>query len=302
MPPIRSLVLVTALIAGAGAAVCQTEAAPSYLGQQPPGLSPEVFAPGRISTPEAFELNSVFSPEMDLFLFSRRIDGVYKMFMVIKQEDGGWSDAVMTSISKTYPGHADVDMMFAPGGKRLNRPRQGYPLDRYNIWFSDRTEAGWIAPVALGPHINGLPHELYPMIVADGSLYFSTHRPDSLGGRDSYRAQFRGGAFDAPVNLGPAINSPANEGDLFVAPDETYLIQSVNGRSDSLGSNDLYISFKQEDGSWSQSQSRHMGDTINSPEIDFCPMVTPDGRYFFFSRGGDIYWMDAAIVDRFRTE
>lgn len=273
-----------------------------YLGQEPPGMDPEVFAPGLISLAEARELNSVFSPDMTMFLFTREIDGVFKMHFSARNREGVWSEPRLAGPSKTYPGHRDVDMMFAPGGQRLyfisDRPLPGYSLDRYNIWYSDRSPEGLLPPVPLGPHINGAPHELYPMIVGDGSLYFSTQRSDSLGGFDSYRAQYVDGRFDGPVNLGPAINSEHSEGDIYVAPDESYLIHVATGRPDSLGSGDLYISFKQADGSWGD--DKHMGDQINSDQIDYCPMVTSDQAYFFFTRGNDLMWVDAKIIDRFR--
>ena len=41
-----------------------------YLGQKPPGMEPEIFAPGIIST-EKSEINSVFSPDGNEFYFSR---------------------------------------------------------------------------------------------------------------------------------------------------------------------------------------------------------------------------------------
>jgi ketosteroid isomerase-like protein len=54
----------------------------------------------------------------------------------------------------------------------------------------------------------------------------------------------------------------------------------------------------------------HLGDKVNSPDTDFCPFVTPDGKYFFFSRrvrdaagaaaAGDVYWMDARFLDGLR--
>ena len=43
-----------------------------------------------------------------------------------------------------------------------------------------------------------------------------------------------------------------------------------------------------------------MGDVLNSPDIDYCPMVSPDGEVLFFSRGNDIYWVDAQIIEQFR--
>jgi Tol biopolymer transport system component len=79
------------------------------------------------------------------------------------------------------------------------------------------------------------------------------------------------------------------------------MIVNSSGRPDDLGNSDLYISFKKEDGSWTK--LKNMGNKINSPETDYCPMLSPDGKYFFFtskrSGNGDIYWVDAKIIDDF---
>lgn len=273
-----------------------------YLGQEPPGMSPEVYAPGLISLPGERELNSVFSPNERIFMFSRSVNGVFKMFFSYQRDDGTWQEPRMAAPSKTYPGHADVDMAFSPDGDWVyfisTRPLPGYSLERYNIWRSRVTRHGLVTPEPLGPHINGPGHELYPLLVADGSLYFSAVREVSLGARDSYRAQFADGEFEEPVNLGPGINGPTDEGDIYVSPDETYIIHVAAERPDGLGNSDLYISFRQADGSWGQ--GIHMGHGINSAEADYCPMVTPDGKYFFFTQGDDIMWMDAAVIETYR--
>lgn len=272
------------------------------LGQTPPAETPVVFAPGLVSTADSRELNAVFSPDMRSFMFTRQIDGVFKMLVSRRTDDGEWTRPRLASPSLTYPGHADVDMSFAPGGQRLyflsKRPLPGYALDAYNIWYSDRSDHGLLPPVALGPQINGPENEYYPTVVGDGSLYFSAPRGDTLGEFDNYRAQFTDGSFATPVNLGPRINSEFYEGDIYVDPQETYLIHHSRGRADDLGKGDLYISFRQADGSWGQ--DRHMGSVINSSDIDYCPTVSPDGKYFFFSRGDDVFWVDAKIIDQFR--
>jgi Tol biopolymer transport system component len=273
-----------------------------YLGQDTPGITPEVFAPGLISLPGERELNSVFSPDGRIFMFTRSIDGVFKMFFSYQQDDGTWQEPRMAPPSNTYPGHGDVDMAFSPDGGWLyfisTRPLPGYSLERYNIWRSQVTQYGLATPEPLGPHINGPGHELYPTLVADGSLYFSAVRDDTLGRRDSYRAQYKDGEFEEPVNLGPGVNGPTDEGDIFVSPDESYLIHVSAEREDALGSSDLYVSFREDDGSWGQ--DIHMGDVINSEESDYCPVVSPDGKYFFFTRGDDVMWVDAAIIDSYR--
>ncbi len=273
-----------------------------YLGQEPPGMTPEVFAPGLISLDGERELNAVYSPNGRIFMFTRSIDGVFKMFFTYQRDDGTWQEPRMAPPSKTYPNHADVDMAFSPDGGWVyfisTRPLEGYSLERYNIWRSRVSRHGLVTPEPLGPHINGPGNELYPLLVADGSLYFSAVRDDSVGARDSYRAQFSDGAFEEPVNLGTGINSPTDEGDIYVSPDETYIIHVGAGRPDGLGGADLYISFRQEDGSWGD--GIHMGDGINSEEADYCPMVTPDGKYFYFTQGDDVMWVDAGIIDTYR--
>ena len=274
-----------------------------YLGQKPPGMTPEVFAPGVVSLEGERELNTVFSPDGRTFMFSRTVNGTFKMYISVQDENGVWSEPRLAGPSRTYPGHSDVDMMFAPGGKRLyfisDRPLPGYSLERHNIWYSDFGPHGLLTPAPLGPHINGPDHELYPMLVGDGSLYFSSNRSDTRGRFDSYRAQFRDGGFDTPVNLGPAINTEHAEGDIFVNADETILIHNASGRPDSQGEGDLYVSFAKSGGPWSDDV--HMGSVINTKENEYCPQMTPDLKYLLFTRGNELMWVDAKVLEKFRN-
>lgn len=302
---VSRLLFLSVLLIAATPAAAQSEwptLSGDYLGQKPPAMAPVVFAPGLISLPDERELNAVFSPNGKIFMFTRTVDGVFKMFYSSQREDGTWRAPQLAPPSKTYPAHRDADMAFSPDGAWVyfisDRPLAGYSLERYNIWRSRVTRHGLLTPEPLGPHINGPGHELYPLLVADGSLYFSAERDDTLGRRDSYRAQFSNGEFQAPVNLGPGINGPTDEGDIYVSPDETYIIHVAAERPDSLGEADLYVSFRQPDGSWGK--GNHLEDGINSAAADYCPMVTPDGKYFFFTQGEDLMWMDARIIDRYR--
>ena len=101
----------------------------------------------------------------------------------------------------------------------------------------------------------------------------------------------------------PPINSESGVGDVFVSPDERYIVLSL-GRPPSIGRSDLFVSFRSKDGNWGE--PIHLGAAINSTETDYCPMVTPDGRYLFFSRrpagipatAGDVFWVDAKILEQ----
>lgn len=277
-----------------------------YFGQDPPGLEPEVFAPGLVSTEERRELNPVWGPHGNTFYFSYSDGAGHYQIMMMQKRDGAWSEITPASFSEEF---SNVDFSLSHDGRfgyfGSDRPRPGQSerrSDGFDIWIVDWSESGWSEPRHAGYEVNSNPHQVYPSVTKSGSLYFQSNRPGGFGGTDIYRTRLVNGIYTQAENLGRPVNTDANEGDVFIAPDESYLIVSSWGRADSLGSGDLYISFRKEDGSWTE--ATNMGPDINSSAIDFTPHVSPDGKYLFFSSGRrgtpDIFWVDAKIIDRYR--
>lgn len=300
------------------------------LGQKPPGMTAEIFAPGIVST-EHSEFCSVFSPDGSEFYWS--LSGApYPVIAAIRQNNGRWTEPEIASFSGKY---LDYDMAFTPDGKRLffcsRRPLDGNgpPTDNTDFWFVERQGTGWSEPKHLEGPVNSKAQEYYPIFAQNGILYFSSTRSGGYGGADIYRALFEDGGFLEPENLGPPINTENFEGDLYIAPDESYIIVTCYGKSDSLGSGDLYFSFRREDGSWSP--LKNMGASVNTAANEHCPMLSPDGKYLFFSSGRtrhpdysktaitfrektemmnswgngrneDIYWVDARIIDILKSK
>jgi hypothetical protein len=91
----------------------------------------------------------------------------------------------------------------------------------------------------------------------------------------------------------------------LIASDESYLIWDSE-REGGFGGSDLYISYRQQDGSWGP--AINMGDKVNSDKEDFYASVTPDGKYILFNRGIDdegnidVYWVDAQIIESLKTK
>jgi Tol biopolymer transport system component len=112
-----------------------------------------------------------------------------------------------------------------------------------------------------------------------------------------YSSEIKNGEFERPVKLGPGINTSSYDADVFVAPDESYLIFSAN-RPGGLGSGDLHVSFRKPDGTWTSSKS--LGNSINTETDDFCPYVSPDGKYLFYASRGDIYWVSTDVIRKMR--
>ena len=275
-----------------------------YLGQKPPGQAPEVFAPGSISTPAA-EGASWFSKDGQLFLFARArsaLDGI----LLMEQTAGAWSEPLLAPFSA---GPHDWDFALAPDGKTVlvasGRPAHpGAPVPRdHSIWVSKRTAQGWSEAERLPAPVNVGQHDSYPSVTEHGTLYFFSRRDGGFGHGDIYRSRLVGGHYVEVENLGEPINGASHEVDPFVAPDESYLI-FCSDRPGGYGKDDMYIVFAQAEGGWTAPVN--MGEAVNSPHQEYIPSVSRDGRYFFFTtnKSGqrDIYWMDAGIIDRLRSE
>jgi Tol biopolymer transport system component len=282
---------------------------PPYFGQPVPGTTPAKFAPDVVST-DAIELNGAFTPDGREFLFTRQIDGIATMYRSV-YENGTWSDPQPLLVFPDRAQAVAVDMSVSPDGRFLYFLGQ-YPSEQKpssDIWVSERTDGGWSTARKVPPPISTSAEEVYPLVVADGSLYFSSNR----GGERSqvYRAQRTpDGGFDEPVKVpAPVANEEAGTGDTFVAPDESYLVLASR-RAPSFGNGDLFVAFRTKDGGWTEPVS--LGETINTAEHEFCPMVTPDGKYLFFSRrwgstwenttAGDVYWVDAKVLEALRPK
>ncbi len=267
-----------------------------YLGQEPPGMEAEIFAPGFFSS-NINEFNATFTPSGDHLYFTTNTKKGGDI-MVIERKNGIWQVRKKAEFTGRYQ---EVDPFVTPDGKRLyfssNRPVDGgEPRKDHDIWFVELTPTG----------IRGEPRHLYHPSTIDlhdyyytssrgGSVYFSIMDYDENG--DLYYLP-SGLAESKPVKLESPINTEHTEHDPYIAPDESFLIFTSN-RPGGYGSADLYICFRLEDGKWTDPVN--MGENINSSKYDYCPILSPDGKYLFFSSSrtgnGDVYWVDARIIE-----
>ena len=93
------------------------------------------------------------------------------------------------------------------------------------------------------------------------------------------------------------LNTEHFESDPYISPEGDFVIFSAD-LPGGFGQGDLHLTFRTEEGSWTA--PRNLGPRVNSAAHENCAMLTPDGKYLFFTRGGDIYWVDARILEEFR--
>ncbi len=298
----------------------------AYLGQAVPGPEPEIFARDIISDPMQ-NRDVAISPDGDEMYFGLASSGILTI-IYSKRVDGRWTAPEVAPFA-TDPGVFCFEPCISPDGETFmflsNRapegkePRAGWTYQ--NIWAMDRREGGWSEPYDLGAPINTEAAEFFPSLTNDNTLYFTRG-----GGGEYYvyRSRLTEGGYSEPERLGPGVNAGASQYNAFIAHDESFLIYLVTDREENIGIADYYISFRNEDGTWTG--PINMGGKINRPGArGASPYVTRDGRYFFFSStrplgegvklsydlirrlyyepqngSGDIYWVDASFIDELR--
>lgn len=277
-----------------------------YLGQAAPGTTPQVFAPGVVST-DAEEGSCAFSSDGRRFWFVRRRSPSGNGILETEMVDGAWTPPRLAPFSVGAP---DWDFVLAPDGRSMyissSRPvtEGGALQENYRIWRSEELDASWSPPLLLPPVVNSGAHDSFPSVAQDGTLYFFSRRAGGLGDGDIYRAEPSAqGLYEKVTRFEAPINSAHDEVDPFIAPDQSYLIFCSN-KPGGAGSYDIYISFRAADGSWSE--ATNLGPAINSEQAEYIPYLTRDGHYFFFTSDlpgqRDIYWMDASMILALRPQ
>ncbi|BDX05791.1 hypothetical protein [Planctobacterium marinum] len=249
-----------------------------YLGQKPPGLVPELFAPDLIKT-EHREAAAAFSPDLKEFYFRRR-GGEYERntLVVVRKTNGQWTESVLPP----WAGEPFVSL----DNKRLYLGRK----------FRERTSSGWSEVQSHAEPLSDLP--IMRMTVSSNGTWFFDEASEAPIRYSRLIDGKREEPRDLDIEFGPWNAHP------YIAPDESYLIWD-DQRESGNGGPDLYISFRQKDNSWGE--AIHLGDEINTEYNEAYGSVSPDGKYFFFHRSyggdtGDIYWMDAQFINELRPQ
>jgi hypothetical protein len=134
--------------------------------------------------------------------------------------------------------------------------------------------------VNTGSPVNTSADEFYPSITRSGNLYFTATYKNGPGREDIYVAKRNATGFETPVALDTMVNSTFYEFNAFVDPDEQFILFTSYGRKDDSGGGDLYLSCKDASGKWTMAVNVKR---INSPQLDYCPYVTPDGKSLIFT-------------------
>lgn len=259
-----------------------------YLGQPLPGTTPQIFAPGIIST-AGYEFAGTFSPDGKEYFFTRRptYEGSANRIYYTECKNSIWTEPCLAPFGK------DV-FEFLPhmtsSGDRLyfcsERPRkedlQG------NVWYVEKITGKWSEAVYFHP-ASQIKYSMFISSAKNGNLYLSGIYNNKRG---IYRLKYHGGEYGDPE----FITNDLNGAHPCIAPDESFLI--FDAQISGMGKPELFITFRNPDSSWSKAVN--MGPVINATKTEYGASLSPDGKYLFFHRrvngNGNIYWIKSEII------
>jgi outer membrane protein OmpA-like peptidoglycan-associated protein len=264
--------------------------------------------PAAINTVESEYLPALTADGTTL-IFTRLIGGYNEDFYQserTRSDTSDWQTAVeLTGINSTQNEgaqaiSADGTWLVLTACNRREDGSQG----GCDLYLSQYKNDEWTQPTPFSAPVNSTSWDAQPSISADGkSLYFSSDRPGSRGGRDLwvvYRSA--SGKWGTPQKLDSLINTLGDEQTPFIHPDGQTLYFTSNGHP-GMGNNDIYFSRKQPDGTWGKPEN--LGFPINTEAHEGTLCVSLDGKTAYFAaerpegKGKlDLYYFDMPLAAR----
>lgn len=250
-----------------------------YLGQVLPSETPEIFAPGIVTT-GMYERDLAISPNGDEIFYSL-FQGDWNTLMVTRRVNGIWQQPVVAEFARDTSMFF-IEPSFSPDGETLffMSAKQGWR--EQDIWMVEKLSDGsWGSPTKLPENINA-KEEFFPSLTNDGTLYFC-RTDENTGVSQILRSKLVDGNYSDPVVLPSPVNGKGTHYNAWVSADESYLVGCVTGR-DSLNPRraSYMIFFRNPDDTWTEGIDLMYELKLPCNQA-ISPSLSPDGKFFFFA-------------------
>jgi len=204
-----------------------------------------------------------------------------------------------SNINSPYP---EVKPIITPDGETLYFSRQNSPenvkgkKDYQDIYYSHFKNNVWTRAENIGSPLNDQYANGINSVSSDGHtvLVFNGHtNSDNEPGAEISRQTKEGWSIPQRVRIDDFYNYSEFE-DYQLTGDNKFIILAVE-RDDSMGDQDLYVSFHKPDNTWSK--PLNLGPNINTDAAEFSPFLAADSKTLYFASEGhdgmgnsDIYY------------
>ena len=231
------------------------------------------------------EYYPTLSVDGNTIIFTRKV-GTDEDFYIAKKINGEWQTAQrMPAPLNSECNEGALSLTPDNGYVFFTRDDKKTGFGGFDIYISKKEGDKYLTPNNLGPEINTAGRESQPSFSSDGkTLYFMRQRKEGLGGADIYSSELTDKGWSTPKNLGPHINTAADEQFPFIHPDNQTLYFVSKGKP-GMGKGDIFFSRKQPDGTWSE--ATNIGYPINTDADERGIFITADGKKAIYSKDID---------------
>ena len=266
-----------------------------YFVLKPPGLIPEIFAPGTVSVDGRYEFGISFASDLNQIYFSAKEVDQTTAIYYSRVKDKKWSPIKRANFTK---GEKDTEMKPFVSLTEDKIYFTAYNAESRNtkIWYVTHTKDSWSSAKKLESPING--DRVFNLNQGKSGDFYYTN----IAKRRMFYTTEVNGEFSEVKELNIEFGIQG-----FISPSQDYLVVNAkNKEGDSREDSDIYVYFKEKDGTWSK--PINLGKEVNSTFSETVPSITPDGKYLFFSRyneeGGlsNFYWVSTEVINKVRPK
>jgi len=263
-----------------------------YFGQKPPGLTPEVFAPGVISINGRSEHGISFSPDLDEVYFSANKKDEETAIYFSKLKGNKWTPVKRANFTHGVK-REELYPFVSLDDKRIYFTALDSIFSDEKIWYVNRLEDSWSDAIQLDSPLND-DLVFYINQAKNGDLFYT-----SISKGKMYYAPNKNGEFPEVQEVELEFGHHG-----FISPSQEYLLlHTQNKENEQRKDADIYVCFKEKDGTWTKPIS--FGNEVNSNVNEGGPSITPDGKYMFFGRDqedgtANLYWVSTEVIENLR--
>ena len=189
------------------------------------------------------------------------------------------------NINSTYD---ELLPVISPDGKVLYFVRGDDPngYGEQDIWYSMlKTDGTWDKAVNIGEPLNNARPNFVSSVSPDGNtlLLGCTYNSDGSAGV-SFTTKNENNIWNAPVNANIKNFYNKNTYNEYSLSNSGKVLLMTVERDDSYGDKDIYVSFLNDDGSWTEPMN--IGKTVNTASGETSPYLAADEKTLYFSTDG----------------
>lgn len=201
--------------------------------------------------------------------------------------------------------YSELIPVISPDGKTLYFCRDGHPgntgssKDHNDIWYATFDGTNWSNAQNIGKPLNNSGHNYVIWISPDNNKIIVNGTYTAFGETDkngiSLTTKNDDGSWSIPKTI--TITDFRNDGqyqNFTISSDLQVIIMACRRDGDTYGENDIYVSFRNNDGTYTK--PKNIGNVVNTAKTEGTPFLAPDNTtLYFYSYGhagygsGDIF-------------